>query len=130
MSIKFPRVSFAALMISATAAWAEAPSSSLEGIVKDSKGQVVGGAEIHAQAKDGGTKKIVRSDAKGHYVCTGLPVGTYEVILFVNGATKASINNTTIVANKPTQLNFALTGKITANTAKKHTHMVYMPSET
>ena len=44
---------------------------------------------------------------------------------------KASINNTRILADKPTELNFALTGKAASNqSAKKGKHMVYVPAET
>jgi hypothetical protein len=59
-----------------------------------------------------------------------LPVTDYEVILFVNGQIKASINNTKVYWNKPTQLDFKLTGQYAANQQKKHTHMVYQPAET
>ena len=59
-----------------------------------------------------------------------LTVTDYEVVLFVNGQIKASINNAKVNSDKPTQLDFKLTGKFAANTAKKHTHMVYIPAET
>src|SRR5213596_2302612 len=133
MFINSLRIGFAGLMISAVAAWA-APvgPSTLQGDVKDTKAQPVAGAEVHIQAKDGsGLQKIVRTDANGHYVVRKLPNTDYEVVLFVNGAVKASVNNTKTFADKPTQLNFNLTGQYAANKpAKKHTHMVYVPSET
>src|SRR5204862_6291676 len=127
------RISFAGLMISATAAWASPVGpATLQGDVKDSKGQAVAGAEVHIQAKDGSNlQKIVRTDANGHYVVSKLPNTDYEVVLFVNGSIKASINNTKTFADKPTQLDFKLTGQYAANKpAKKHTHMVYVPAET
>ena len=127
------RIGFAGLIIFATAAWASpvAPAT-LQGDVKDSKGQSVAGAEVHIQAKDGSNlQKIVRTDANGHYVCPKLPQTDYEVVLFVNGAIKASINNTKTSATVPTQLDFKLTGQYaTSKPAKKHTHMVYVPAET
>src|SRR6266446_9344759 len=127
------RIGFAGLMISATAAWASPVGpATLQGDVKDSKGQAVAGAEVHIQAKDGSNlQKIVRTDATGHYVCPKLPQTDYEVVLFVNGAIKASINNTKTSATVPTQLDFKLTGQYATNKpAKKHTHMVYVPAET
>jgi hypothetical protein len=127
------RIGFAGLMISATAAWASPVGpSTLQGDVKDSKGQAVAGAEVHIQAKDGSNlQKIVRTDANGHYVVSKLPNTDYEVVLFVNGAVKASINNTKTFADKPTQLDFKLSGQYAVNKpAKKHTHMVYVPAET
>jgi hypothetical protein len=121
-----------ALLVSTVAAWA-APvgPARIQGIITDSKSQPVAGAEVHIQAKDGsGLQKIVRTDADGHYGVSKLPVTDYEVVLFVNGQMKASINNTKVSPDKPTQLDFTLTGKFAANTAKKHTHMVYVPGET
>src|SRR5437588_3244773 len=127
------RIGFAGLMISATAAWASPVGpSTLQGDVKDSKLQPVAGAEVHIQAKDGsGLNKIVRTDSNGHYVVSKLPNTDYEVVLFVNGSIKASIGNTKTFADKPTQLDFKLTGQYATNKpAKKHTHMVYVPAET
>src|SRR5438876_7505504 len=126
------RIGFAGLIIFATAAWASPVGpATLQGDVKDSKGQSVAGAEVHIQAKDGSNlQKIVRTDANGHYVCPKLPQTDYEVVLFVNGSIKASINNTKTFADKPTQLDFKLTGQYAANKAKKSTHMVYVPAET
>src|SRR6266446_3777956 len=133
MFTKSLRIAFAGLTISATAAWASPVGpATLQGDVKDSKGQAVAGAEVHIQAKDGSNlQKIVRTDATGHYVCPKLPQTDYEVVLFVNGAIKASINNTKTSATVPTQLDFKLTGQYaTSKPAKKHTHMVYVPAET
>ena len=74
---------------------------------------------------------FARTDASGHYVVSKLPNTDYEVVLFVNGSIKASISNTKTFANKPTQLDFKLTGQYAANkSGKKHTHMVYVPAET
>src|SRR5438132_6877287 len=132
MFTKSLRIAFAGLTISATAAWASPVGpTTLQGDVKDSKGQAVAGAEVHIQAKDGSNlQKIVRTDANGHYAVSKLPNTDYEVLLFVNGSIKASINNTKVFADKPTQLDFKLTGQLAANKAKKRTHMVYVPAET
>src|SRR5437870_13788262 len=115
------RIGFAGLMISATAACASPVGpATLQGDVKDSKGQPVAGAEVHIQAKDGsGLQKIARTDANGHYVVSKLPNTDYEVVLFVNGAVKASVNNTKTFADRPTQLNFNLTGQYAANKSAK-----------
>lgn len=126
------RNAFAGLIISAVAAWGSPVGPArIEGIVKDSKLQPVAGVEVHIQAKDGsGLQKIVRTDSNGQYGVSKLPVTDYEVVLFVNGSIKASINNTKVFSDKPTQLDFKLTGQYAANKAKKHTHMVYVPAET
>jgi len=132
MIIKSVQICFVTLLVSGVAAWASPVGpSTLQGDVKDSKAQPVAGAEVHIQAKDGsGLQKVVRTDANGHYVVSKLPNTDYEVVLFVNGSIKASVNNTKTLADKPTQLDFKLTGQFAANKVKKHTHMVYVPSET
>ena len=133
MFTKSLRIAFAGLMICAAAAWGSPVGPArIQGIVKDSKAQPVAGAEVHIQAKDGsGLQKIVRTDSNGEYGVSKLPVTDYEVVLFVSGQIKASINNTKVFSDKPTQLDFKLTGQYAANNAsKKHTHMVYVPAET
>ena len=133
MIIKSLHLCFITLLVSAVAAWASTPvgPARIQGIVRDSKGQPVAGAEVHIQAKDGsGLQKIVRTDSTGNYGVSKLPATDYEIILFVNGQIKASINNTKVFSDKTTQLDFKLTGQYAAKTQKKHTHMVYVPAET
>src|SRR5262249_34541089 len=112
--MKTLRLSFAALIVFAVVSWASpipVGPSIVQGNVTDSKGQPVLGAELHIRAKDGtGFYRIVHTDANGHYAVGKLPNVDYEVILFFKGSIKASINNTKTFANKPTQLDFKLTG--------------------
>lgn len=133
MFTKSLQIGFASLLISAVAASASDPvgSARMQGVVKDSKGQPVAGAEVHIKAKDGsGLEKIVRTDSNGQYGVGKLPNTDYEVVLFVNGQVKASINNAKILSDKPTQLDFKLTGQYATNKVSKHTHMIYVPAET
>jgi carboxypeptidase family protein len=133
MLINSLRIGFAGLMICAVAAWAAQPvgPARLEGDVKDAKGQPVAGAEVHLRSSDGSGERIARTDQTGHYGIGKLPVTDYEVILFVNGTIKASLNAMKVFSDKPTLQNFKLTGQYAANKpAKKHTHMVYVPAET
>ena len=124
-------VGLLAVAVTASASSTPVGPSIVQGDVKDSKGQPVAGAELHIRAKDGtGFYRIVHTDASGRYAVGKLPNTDYEVILFLNGSIKASINNTKTFANKPTQLDFKLTGQFAANKQKKHTHMVYVPAET
>ena len=134
MITKSLHISFATLLLSAVALWAS-PSATgparIQGVVQDSKGQPIAGAEVHVQAKDGsGLQKIIRTDAGGNFGVSNLPVTDYEVVLFVNGQIKASLTNQHVFPSKPTQVDFKLTGKFAANAQKKHTHMVYVPAET
>lgn len=134
MLIKSLQLSIITLLVSAVAAWASSPTgpARIQGIVRDSNQKPVAGAEVHISAKDGSNlQKVVRTDAGGNYGVSNLPVTDYEVVLFVGGQIKASISNQKVLNGKPTQMDFKLTGKYAANVPpKKHTHMVYVPSET
>jgi hypothetical protein len=132
MITKSLQLTIITLLVSAVAVWA-APTgpARIQGVVRDSKSQPIAGAEVHIKAKDGSNlEKIVRTDSAGNYGVSNLPLTDYEVVLFVNGQIKASINNTKALNGKATQLDFKLTGQYTANQTKKHTHMVYIPQET
>src|SRR5919202_41 len=89
-------------------AWARA--SSLEGVVKDPNGRPVSGADVRIESKrDSNWIKVVKTDGKGHYLSPGMPAGTYQVTLSINGSVKSSINNTKVITgDTPTELNFDL----------------------
>jgi hypothetical protein len=107
MLIKSLQIAFIGLII--VTASASAGNSVLQGIVKDPKGQPIKGADIRIEAKDGSKLfKTVKTDASGRYISDALPAGTYRVTLVVNGAVKASINNTKTKLGGPTELNFEL----------------------
>ena len=133
MIIKSLQLSLVTLFVSAVASWAaqSVGPARLEGDVKDANGKPVAGAEVHLRGADGSGERIVRTDQNGHYGIGKLPVTDYEVILFVNGQIKASLNSIKVFNNgKATLQNFQLTGKYAAPATKKHTHMVYVPAET
>jgi uncharacterized surface anchored protein len=123
------RAGFLGLIVLAASAWA-APAT-LEGTIKDANGQPLKGADVRIEARQGSKlSKIVKTDAKGHYVSDPLSAGDYRVTLLVNGATKASIGNTTVKAGEATKLNFSLAATGAQKSTKKGTHMVYVPGET
>src|SRR4029079_6603285 len=82
---------------------------SIQGFVKDAKGEPMKGTDVRIESRDG--KQVfntVKTDSKGRYISQGLKPGVYRVTLLVNGAVKASIMNTQTNANQRTQLNFDL----------------------
>ena len=86
-----------------------AATSVLEGVVKDANARPINGADVRIEAKN--FSKILKTDASGHYVARGLPVGTYKVMLVINGQVKGPILDAKTQLDKPTQLNFDLSGK-------------------
>ena len=110
---------------------ADGPAS-LQGFVKDAKGEPIKGADVRVESRDG--KQVfstLKTDQKGRYISQGLQPGVYRVTLLVSGVVKASIMNTHTKANQPTQLNFDLkTTSQAGNIAKGGKHMVWMPGRT
>ena len=107
-------------------------SASIQGFVKDAKGEPIKGADVRIGSRNG--KQVfstVKTDPKGGYISQGLEAGVYRVTLLVNGAVKASIMNTQTKANQPTQLNFDFKPTSQAgNIAKRGKHMVWVPNRT
>jgi hypothetical protein len=118
------------LMLCAANAWAG--PASIQGIVKDAKGQPIKNADVRIESRDG--KQLfntAKTDSQGRYISQGLQPGVYRVTLLVNGAVKASIMNTQTKADQPTQLNFEFKPPSQAgNIAKGGKHMVWVPSRT
>ena len=64
---------------------ADAPAS-IQGFVKDAKGEPIKGADVRIESRDG--KQVfgtVKTDPKGRYISQGLQPGVYRVTLLVNG---------------------------------------------
>jgi len=110
---------------------ADGPAS-IQGFVKDAKGEPIKGADLQIESRDG--KQVfstVNTDSKGRYISQGLQPGVYRVTLLVDGAVKASIMNTQTKANQPTQLNFDFKPTSQAgNIVKGGKHMVWVPGRT
>src|SRR5215475_2446596 len=129
MFIKSLQIGFMGLFLCVASIWAG--PASIQGIVKDAKGQAIKAADVRIESRDG--KQVfgtVKTDAKGRYISQGLQPGVYRVSLVVNGAVKASITNTKTTSDQATQLNFDLRPLPAAqvNAAeKKGKHMVWIP---
>ena len=113
------------------AAGASGASSELQGIVRDASGHPIKGADIRIEATNTGTLlTTVKTNVSGRYNLEGLAAGNYRVTLVVNGAVKASVNNTTLVPDESTQLNFELKPTRASVTVTKGKHRVWMPAFT
>src|SRR5437870_10093874 len=58
--------------------WAQG-TSQIQGVVKDTTGAVIGGAEVKATQTDTGVARTVVSAEDGVYVLPNLPIGPYRV---------------------------------------------------
>ena len=107
---------------------ASAANSVLQGIVKDVKGHPIQNADIRIEAANTGRLlTTVKTNVNGRYSLEGLPAGNYRVTLAVNGAVKASINNTTLKPGESTQLNFDLKQTRASVIVTKGTHRIWVP---
>ena len=129
MFIKSIWIGFIGVML--FVASASAASSVLQGIVKDANGHPIQGADIRIEATNTGRLlTTVKTNVNGRYSLEGLAAGNYRVALVVNGAVKASINNTTLDPGKSTQLNFELKQTRASVTVTKGKHWVWIPAFT
>ena len=126
MFIKSIWIGFVGVML--FVASASAVNSVLQGIVKDAKGHPIQGADIRIEATNTGRLlTTAKTDVNGRYTLEGLAAGHYRVTLVVNGAVKASINNTTLEPGESTQLNFELKQTRASVTVTKGTHRIWVP---
>ena len=126
MFIKSIWISFVGVML--FVAGASAASVVLQGIVKDANGHPIQGADIRIEATNTGRLlTTVKTNVNGRYNLEGLAAGKYRVTLVVNGAVKASINNTTLGPGESTQLNFELKQTRASVTVTKGKHWVWIP---
>jgi 5-hydroxyisourate hydrolase-like protein (transthyretin family) len=109
---------------------AHAGEAGLSGIVKDSSGQPVQGAEIRIQGSDANKIGKVHTTANGRYNYPALETGTYNVTLVVGGVTKASINNVRATAGETQTLNFEIQKGSFAKPFTPGKHYVWVSSET
>src|SRR5215510_7408962 len=123
MFMKSIWIGFIGLML--FVASASAASSVLQGIVKDANGRPIQGADIRIEpANTGRLLTTVKTNVNGRYSLEGLAAGNYRVTLIMNGAVKASINNTPLGPGESRHLNFELKQTRASVTVTKGKHRV------
>ncbi len=74
------------LLLASGTGWAQAVGGSqVSGVVRDSSGGVLPGAEVTATKTDTGTLRTVFTDAEGSYTLPNLPVGPYQLKVVLQG---------------------------------------------
>jgi tetratricopeptide (TPR) repeat protein len=104
MKLRNLAVAAAGLLLWAGSSFAQI--TALEGYVKGTDGKPVEKAVIN----------IDRTDIKGHYIYTGLPIGTYNISVLIDGKEVDGIKGVKTSPGDPTQNNFDLSKKVAANT--------------
>src|SRR5260370_16761841 len=94
------------LLIFGSAAFAQVLS--IEGDVKGEDGAPLKGALVKIDRKDIKGHYQVKSDKKGHYFPTGLPLGNYKLIVEVDGKDVDSVDNVRTKLGDSTVIDFDL----------------------
>ncbi len=77
------------LLLASTAVWAQEITGSIAGIVKDPTGAVVSGATVTVKNTDKNIViRTVKTDARGEYIATYLPIGHYAIVVEAEGFKK------------------------------------------
>src|SRR5207253_9058321 len=111
MQLKLSRTlsALAGLLLFAFAASAQ--TSSLSGEVKGEDGQPLKDAWIKIERKDIKGSYKVKTNKKGEYFHAGLPLGTYDVMLEVDGQVRDQVKGVRTKLGDPTPVNFNLEGQ-------------------
>ncbi len=83
-------------------------TTAMEGIVKDESGKPLQNAVITFERTDIKGHYTVKTDKKGHYGHYGLPMGTFNVTVTVDGAVRDSLNGVRTKPGDPTVHDFDL----------------------
>src|SRR5277367_551359 len=98
-------VSFSLLLLSVPAF---AQTTTIEGIVKDPDGKPLPNAVVKIDRTDIKGTYPVKTDKKGHYGHYGLPMGTFDVSVVVDGQVKDMMKGVHPSPGTPATVNFDL----------------------
>jgi tetratricopeptide (TPR) repeat protein len=105
MRIRNLAFSAAGMALFAVASFAQI--TGVEGVVKSPDGKVVQGAIIKIHRTDiKGDYATKPTDKKGHYIYNGLPIGTYDLSLWIDGKQVDQLKNVKTSPGDPQVLNF------------------------
>jgi len=90
MKLRSLAVTIVGLVILATGAFAQV--STLEGTVTGTDGKPVQGAIVKIHRTDIKWDASLKTDKKGHYIHTGVPLGTFEVSVLIDGKEMDKVN--------------------------------------
>src|SRR5579883_552975 len=114
MKLRNLAVAAAGLLLWAGSSFAQI--TALEGYVKGTDGKPVEKAVINIDRTDIKGHYPTKTDKKGHYIYTGLPIGTYNISVLIDGKEVDGIKGVKTSPGDPTQNNFDLSKKVAANT--------------
>ena len=83
-------------------------TATLQGTVKDQKGEVVAGSKVTTRNQATGIERTTQTDSDGSYQFAGLPVGLYSVQVEMQGFKRQLLNNLTVEVSRTIIKDFTL----------------------
>ncbi len=93
--------------------------TTVEGDVKGTDGKPVQNAEIQITRIDIKGNYKTKTNKKGHYIYMGLPIGTYNIAVFMQGKQVDIVNNVRTSPGDPRPVDFDLSASAAASAAKQ-----------
>ena len=117
--MKFRNLALASAGLLVLAFTSLAQVTAIEGDVKGADGQPLVKAQINIERQDIKGHYPVKTDKKGHYIYTGLPIGKYDVILVVDGKEVDSVKGVKTSPGDPIREDFNLKAAKADNASKQ-----------
>src|SRR5689334_22879323 len=117
--MKFRTLAQVAAGIAFLAGTALAQITTIEGDVKGTDGNPVEKAEVKIVRTDIKGAYSTKTNKKGHYIYMGLPIGTYNLSVFVDGKQMDQVNGIRTSPGDPKPVNFDLQQSAAANAQKQ-----------
>lgn len=119
------RTSFLVISIIVASFATALAAPAIEGNVLGADGRPLKGAEVRIERKDkAGPAITTATDARGHYLASGLSIGLYRISVIEGGAVKSALDVKTAERNAPVDFNLKPVA------GKKVKKMVWVPAGT
>src|SRR5215204_437770 len=96
------------VLLVAPATFGQTVTGTLQGIVSDSKGAVVAGADVVIRNMETGQERNIKTNGDGRYDATFLPLGRYVVTASGTGFSKVAQENIEVTLNQTRVVDFTL----------------------
>src|SRR5437773_5210151 len=96
------------LFVAAVPVFAQLPTGTILGTVKDASGALVPGAMVTAQNVETGTSRSISTDETGGYRLAALPVGHYDLRVELSGVKATTQKGLVLNVGQEAVLNFLL----------------------
>jgi len=111
-------VSFVALLLATTRAWAQVGTTSVRGVITDKSGAVIASARVTLINTGQAVTREATTNSTGEYEFLALPPGTYTVTVEMQGFRKFENKNVQLLVNLPSTLNVTLEVGVASQTVE------------